>query len=447
MSTSSQRRFETLQVHGEEGSRNGSISCSVPIDPSAPSRSYKPEDITNVSKGIQSGFLYSRFANPTVEIFEKRIAALEAGKSAVAVSSGTAAVLMTVMALAKARDNIISSRKLYNGTFSQFDRLLPSFGVTTKFIETSKQSIGDMIDARTKLIFSESVSNPQCCVADYDKLVSTVHEAGIPVVNSLSGDLPVFQIDATITAAGFFGRPIDYGVDIVIHSATKWISGHGTTLGGIIIDSGKFNWSDHSERFPQFHSIDNKVDKINQATLWNRFGPETLVAYLRFNMLRDFGSTLNPFAAQQMLIGMETLSLRCERQAANAMTLSKWLGTQSHVAWISYIGLEQHHSHRMANKYLKNGWCSVISFGLVGGQSSALKLIDGFKMIINSSNVGDSKTIVGHPWSTTNVSMTVDERVDSGVTEDLIRISTGTENIEDIIDDFRQSFRSFSIRK
>lgn len=195
----------------------------------------------------------------------------------------------------------------------------------------------------------------------------------------------MFQIDATITAAGFFGRPIDYGVDIVIHSATKWISGHGTTLGGIIIDSGKFNWSDHSERFPQFHSIDNKVDKINQATLWNRFGPETLVAYLRFNMLRDFGSTLNPFAAQQMLIGMETLSLRCERQAANAMTLSKWLGTQSHVAWISYIGLEQHHSHRMANKYLKNGWCSVISFGLVGGQSSALKLIDGFKMIINSS--------------------------------------------------------------
>ena len=319
------------------------------------------------------------------------MAALEGGRSAIAVSSGAAAVLMTVMALAKAGDNIVSSRHLYNGTFSQFDRLLPSFGVTTRYIDTSKQSIRSLVDGRTKLIFSESIANPQFSVADYESLVGVAHEVGIPVVVSLIApeilccQLTTLQIDATFTAAGFFGKPMEFGVDIVIHSATKWISGHGTVLGGIIIDSGKFNWSDHVERFPQFHTTQDKVDKASQATLWNRFGPDTLTAYLRFNMLRDFGSTLSPSAAQQMLIGMETLSLRCERQAKNAKTISEWLEAQSQVIWVSYLGLEHHEYYQIAKKYLKNGFCSVLAFGLVGGQPSALKFIDNLKMIINSS--------------------------------------------------------------
>ncbi|KAL9009817.1 MAG: hypothetical protein Q9173_005185 [Seirophora scorigena] len=357
------------------------------------------------------------------------MAALEKGQSAVAVASGAAAVLMTVMALAKAGDNIVSSAQIYSGTFTQLDRLLPSFGVRTKFMDRGSRNLRDLIDEHTKLVFCESLANPDFAVADYEELVRIAHEAGVPVV-----------VDATFTGAGFFGSPIDFGVDIVVHSATKWISGHGTTIGGVVIDGGKFDWNAHPARFPQFHSVPHAFDRQNPATFWNRFGSRAFTAYLRLNLQRDVGSTLSPFSAQQLLIGMETLSLRCERQAKNAAALAEWLRMQRPaVAWVAYIGFEDHPAHPLAVKYLRNGFSSVLTFGLAGGQPAAFKFIDGLRMIINSSNVGDSKTIVGHLWSTTCVSMTDEERHAGGVTDDLIRISAGTENVEDIIDDMRQS--------
>ncbi|KAL8670819.1 MAG: hypothetical protein Q9168_004655 [Polycauliona sp. 1 TL-2023] len=332
------------------------------------------------------------------------------------------------MALAKAGDNIISSSKIYNGTFTQFDRLLPSYGVQTKFMDPGSDNLPQLIDKDTKLVFCESIANPDFTVADYTKLVGIAHDAGIPVV-----------VDATFTGAGYFGSPIEFGVDVVVHSATKWIGGHGTTFGGVVIDSGKFDWSAQVARFPQFHTVQKTFDYQNPATFWNRFGSRALTAYLKYNLQRDIGSTLSPFSAQQLLIGLETLSLRCERQAENAAAIAKWLMKQRSVKWVAHIGFEDHPAHKTALKYLKNGFCSVLTFGLVGGQPAAFKLIDGFKMIVNSSNVGDSKTIVGNPWSTTHLAMTTDERLACGVTEDLIRISAGTENVEDIVDDIRQS--------
>lgn len=390
------------------------------------------------------------------------MAALEKGQSAVAVASGAAAVLMTVMALAKAGDNIISSSKIYNGTFTQFKRLLPSFGVTTKFVDPSLINLQEMIDKNTKLVFCESVANPDFSVANYTYMAQIAHDAGIPVVVSVAYALfdirdntHCLQVDATFTAAGFFGNPIDFGVDIVVHSATKWISGHRTTFGGVVVDSGKFDWSFDAARFPQFHTVQGIVDQQSPVTFWNRFGSRAFTAYLKYNLQRDIGSTLSPFSAQQLLIGLETLSLRCERQVKNAATLAKWLRSQQQVAWVAYIGFEDHPAHEMARRYLTNGFCSVLAFGLVGGQPAAFRLIDGFKLIVNSSkyvnttkscglvltmnSVGDSKTIVGHPWSTTHMSMTVKERMSCGVTDDLIRISAGTENVEDIIDDICQS--------
>ncbi|KAL9050197.1 MAG: hypothetical protein Q9206_005186 [Seirophora lacunosa] len=357
------------------------------------------------------------------------MAALENGQSAVGVASGAAAVLMAVMALAKAGDNIVSSAQIYSGTFTQFDRLLPSFGVRTKFMDRGARNLRDLIDEHTKLVFCESLANPDFAVADYEELVRIAHEAGVPVV-----------VDATFTGAGFFGSPIDFGVDIVVHSATKWISGHGTTIGGVVIDSGKFDWSAQPTRFPQFHSVPHAFDRQNPATFWNRFGSRAFTAYLRLNLQRDVGSTLSPFSAQQLLIGMETLSLRCERQAKNAAALAEWLRMQRPaVAWVAYVGFKDHPAHPLAVKYLRNGYSSVLTFGLAGGQPAVFKFIDRLKLIINSSNVGDSKTIVGHLWSTTCVSMTDEERHAGGVTDDLIRISAGTENVEDIIDDMRQS--------
>lgn len=262
------------------------------------------------------------------------------------------------------------------------------------------------------------------------------------------------QIDATFTAGGFFCRPFDHGVDIIIHSATKWIGGHGTTLGGVVIDSGSFDWERNASRFPQLHATE---DGQPGTSLWSRFGSEAFALYLRFNQLRDYGSTLSAQAAQQLLIGMETLSLRCERQALNALEVAEWLNQHSRIAWVSHLGFESHATHERAKRYNKNGLSSVFTFGIKGGAPAALRLIDGLRLIINAakyvfcrsrtwwgddltlSSIGDSKSIIGHPWSTTHRQLKPDDRIAGGVTEDLIRLSAGTENVLDIIDDLEQS--------
>ncbi|KAJ5222772.1 Pyridoxal phosphate-dependent transferase major region subdomain 2 [Penicillium citrinum] len=421
--------FDTLQLHAGHSPDPTTNSRAVPIYATT---SYTFNDSSHGARLFslkEFGNIYSRIMNPTVDVFEKRIAALEGGVAAVAAASGQAAQFMTISALAHVGDNIVSTSNLYGGTYNQFKVLLPRLGIQTKFVNGDDPAdIEEAIDERTKAVYVESIGNPRYNVPDLERIVEVAHRHGVPVV-----------VDNTFGAGGYFIRPIDHGADIVVHSATKWIGGHGTTIGGVIVDSGKFNWGENASRFPQFIE---PSEGYHGLKFWETFGSLAFAIRVRVETLRDVGAALNPFAAQQLLLGLETLSLRCERHASNALALAKWLKGNEYVSWVSYPGLEDHPSYELAKKYLPRGFGGVLSVGIKGGAEAGSQVVDGFKLISNLANVGDSKTLAIHPWSTTHEQLTDQERKDSGVTEDAIRISVGTEHIDDIIADFEQSFKA-----
>ena len=342
---------------------------------------------------------------------------------------------MTVAALAHAGDNIVSTSNLYGGTYNQFKVFMPRLGINTRFVtnDADASSFEKVIDDKTKAIYIETIGNPRYNVPDFDSIVKLAHEKGVPVV-----------VDNTFGAGGYFCRPFDHGADIIVHSATKWIGGHGTTIGGVVVDSGNFDWGKNGARFPQ---MVEPSEGYHGLKFWETFGKMTFALRVRVEILRDLGCALNPFAAQQLILGLETLSLRAERHASNALTLAKWLEKQPNVAWVSYPGLVSHQSHQLAKKYLPRGFGGVLSFGVKGGEAAGQQVVDGFKLISNLANVGDSKTLAIHPWSTTHEQLSDSEKADSGVTEDLIRISVGTEHIDDIIADFEQSFKASEAAK
>ncbi|KAJ5099268.1 hypothetical protein N7532_006269 [Penicillium argentinense] len=429
MSDPQNLHFETLQLHAGHEPDSATNSRAVPIYATT---SYTFNDSAHGARlfGLKEfGNIYSRIMNPTVDVFEKRIAALEGGVAAVAAASGQAAQFMAISALAHAGDNIVSTSNLYGGTYNQFKVLFPRLGITTKFVAGDKPAdIAAAIDEKTKAVYVETIGNPRYNVPDFEEIARVAHEKGVPVV-----------VDNTFGAGGYFARPIDHGADIVVHSATKWIGGHGTTIGGVVIDSGKFDWGAHGSRFPQFIE---PSEGYHGLKFWETFGSIAYAIRVRVEILRDLGSALNPFAAQQLILGLETLSLRSERHATNALALARWLQKNEHVSWVSYPGLEDHPSHALAKKYLPRGFGGVLSFGVKGGAAAGSQVVDGFKLISNLANVGDSKTLAIHPWSTTHEQLSDKEKEDSGVTEDGIRISVGTEHIDDIIADFEQSFKA-----
>ncbi|KAL1848047.1 Homocysteine/cysteine synthase [Paecilomyces lecythidis] len=431
MSSNETPRFETLQLHAGQEPDPATRARAVPIYATT---SYVFNDSAQGARlfGLKEfGNIYSRIMNPTVDVFEKRIAALEGGVAAVAASSGQSAQFMAFAALAHAGDNIVSTSNLYGGTYNQLKVFLPRLGIKTKFVQGDKaEDIAAAIDDHTKAVYLETIGNPRYNVPDFEAIAKVAHEKGVPVV-----------VDNTFGAGGYFSRPIDHGADIVVHSATKWIGGHGTTIGGVVVDSGKFDWGKNAARFPQFVE---PADGYHGLKFWETFGPITFAIRVRVEILRDLGTALNPFAAQQLLLGLETLSLRAERHASNALTLARWLEKNENVTWVSYPGLENHPSHETAKKYLKRGFGGVLSFGVKGGAAAGSQVVDGFKLISNLANVGDSKTLAIHPWSTTHEQLSDQEKLDSGVTEDAIRISVGTEHIDDIIADFEQSFKAAS---
>jgi len=422
-------RFETLQLHAGAEPDPTTKSRAVPIYATT---SYTFNDSAHGARlfGLKEfGNIYSRIMNPTVDVLEKRIAALEGGVAALATSSGQAAQFMTVAALAHAGDNIISTSNLYGGTYNQFKVFMPRLGINTKFVNgDNAEDFKKAIDEKTKAIYIETIGNPRYNVPDFEAIVKVAHEAGVPVV-----------VDNTFGAGGYYCRPIQHGADIVVHSATKWIGGHGTTIGGVVVDAGKFDWGSEGarKRFPQ---MTEPSDGYHGLKFWDTFGAITFIIRLRVEILRDLGAALNPFAAQQLLLGTETLSLRCERHAENALKLAHWLEKNENVAWVSYPGLASHKSHELAKKYLPRGFGGVLSFGVKGGETAGSQVVDGFKLISNLANVGDSKTLAIHPWTTTHEQLSDEEKNSSGVTDDLIRISVGTEHIDDIIADFEQSF-------
>lgn len=311
---------------------------------------------------------------------------------------------MAIAALANAGDNIVSTSNLYGGTYNQLKVTLPRFGITTKFIKGDKpEDFAAAIDDKTKAIYIESIGNPKYNIPDFEAIAKVAHDAGVPLV-----------VDNTFGAGGYFIQPIKYGADIVVHSATKWIGGHGTTIGGVIVDSGNFDWGKHGKRFPD---MVEPAAGYHGLRFWDTFGPITFAIRVRVEILRDLGGALNPFAAFQLIQGIETLSLRAERHAENTLALARWLEKSEYVSWVSYPGLESHPSHQLALRYLKRGFGGVLSFGVKGGGAAGSQVVDGFKLISNLANVGDSKTLAIHPWSTTHEQLNEEERIASGVTE------------------------------
>ncbi|MCE2672020.1 MAG: aminotransferase class I/II-fold pyridoxal phosphate-dependent enzyme [Microcystis sp. 53598_E5] len=377
--------------------------------------------------------MYTRIMNPTTDVFEKRIAALEGGAAALATSSGQAAQFLAIANIAGAGDNIVSTSYLYGGTYNQFKVSLPRLGINVKFVPGDEaEAFRAAIDDRTKALYVETIGNPRFNIPDFAALAHIAHENGIPLI-----------VDNTFGCGGYLCRPIEQGADIVVQSATKWIGGHGTSIGGVIVDSGKFDWG--NGKFPQFTEPAPGYHGLNFYEVFGPSGPLGNIAFIiraRVEGLRDFGPALSPFNAFLLLQGLETLSLRVDRHVSNAFALANWLKEQPQVQWVDYPGLPEHPYHERAKKYLKHGFGGVLAFGIRGGFEAGRNFINRVKLASHLANVGDAKTLVIHPASTTHQQLNEEEQRSAGVTPELIRVSVGLEHIDDIIEDFQQTFQS-----
>ncbi|GLB42539.1 putative degT/DnrJ/EryC1/StrS aminotransferase family protein [Lyophyllum shimeji] len=420
--------FETIQVHGGQAADSATNARAVPIYASASFVFNDTQHCLDLFNMRTEGHMYSRISNPTVEVFEKRMAALEGGAAAVATSSGQAAQFLAVMNLASAGDNIVSTSVLYGGTYNQFKVTFKKFGIGINWVtESSPAAYAAAIDERTKAIYVETIANPKSDLVDIAALAQVAHDAGIPLI-----------VDNTFGMGGYLIRPIEHGADIVLHSATKWIGGHGTTIGGVVIDSGKFDWA-KSGKFPGFTA---PSEGYHGLVFTDKFGPLAFSYKLRLELMRDLGPSVNPFAAFLLLQGLETLSLRAQRHCDNALALAQWLEKHPHVAWVTYLGLESHESKALAERLLRpNAFGGVLCFGLKGDTAHAGKLIGNMKLASHLANVGDAKTLVIHPATTTHGQLPAEDQRLSGVTPDLIRVSVGIEAIGDIIADFEAALQ------
>ncbi|KNE62003.1 O-acetylhomoserine aminocarboxypropyltransferase/cysteine synthase [Allomyces macrogynus ATCC 38327] len=425
-------RFETLALHaGQEPGETG--ARAVPIYATT-SYVFKDADHgANLFALKEFGNIYSRIMNPTHDAFEKRIAALEGGAAAVATASGSSAIFLTLATIAQAGDNIVSTSYLYGGTFNLFKVQLPRLGINVKFSSSDNpKDLAALIDDNTKALYVETIGNPEFNVPDLEALAEVAHAHGIPLI-----------VDNTFGAGGYLVRPIDHGADIVVHSATKWIGGHGTTIGGVVVDSGKFNWN--NGRFPVFTEPSPGYHGLK---FWETFGPISFAIRLRVELLRDIGPCANPFGSFLLLQGVETLPLRVDRTCENALKLAKWLSNPAspaapYVSWVKYPGLESSPHHANAVKYLRKGqFGGVLAFGVKGGRQAAKTFINALQLASHLANVGDAKTLVIHPASTTHQQLSDDEQRAAGVEPDMIRVSLGIEHIDDVTEDFQQAFEA-----
>ena len=431
MSAAPPYRFETLQVHAGQEPAPGTRARAVPIYQST---SFTFEDSAHGARlfALQElGNIYTRIMNPTTDVFEKRVAALEGGVAAVATASGQAAQFLALATLAQAGDNVVSTSYLYGGTYNQFKVTLPRLGIDVRLVEgDAPAAFEKAIDARTRALYVESLGNPRFNVPDLQALADLAHRHGLPLV-----------VDNTFGAAGWLCRPIEHGADVVVASATKWIGGHGTSIGGVVVDAGRFDWG--NGRYPLFTE---PAPGYHGLRFWEAFGPDSPFGNVAFAVrarvegLRDLGPSLSPFNAFLLLQGLETLSLRVQRHTDNALALARWLERHPRVAWVNYPGLESHPSHDLARRYLRHGFGGVLSFGIRGGREAGRQFIDAVRLASHLANVGDAKTLVIHPATTTHQQLSPAEQQAAGVTPDLVRVSVGIEHLEDIQADFEQAF-------
>jgi O-acetylhomoserine (thiol)-lyase len=374
------------------------------------------------------GNIYTRIMNPTTDVFEKRIAELEGGTAAVAVASGQAAQTLALLNLAQAGDSIVASSSLYGGTFTLLKYTLGRLGITTRFVDgNDPAAFADAIDETTKAVYVETIGNPRLDVPDFRAIADVAHGAGVPVV-----------VDNTF-ATPFLFRPIEHGADIVLHSATKWIGGHGTSIGGVVVDGGTFDWA-NEPRFRSFY-VDPEP-AYHGLSFAPTFGNISFAIRLRVLLLRDVGAALSPFNSFLFLQGLETLHLRIQRHTENALAVARFLEGHPAVTWVSYPGLESHPTHAVAKRYLEGGFGGVLTFGVLGGEAAAKKVIGESRLFSLVANVGDAKSLIIHPWSTTHEQLESDERIAAGVTPDLIRLSVGIEDVDDLLRDLDQALRA-----
>ncbi|WP_017470512.1 PLP-dependent aspartate aminotransferase family protein [Amphibacillus jilinensis] len=415
--------IETVALHGGQSPDPTTGSRAVPIYQTTSYVFHDTEHAERLFALDEPGNIYSRIGNPTVDVFEKRIALLEEGVAAVATSSGMSAITLSILNLASAGDEIVAAVNLYGGTYNLFAITLPRYGIKVKFVDpTEPESFATAITSQTKAIFGEIIGNPNLHVFDVERVSAIAHAHGVPLI-----------IDNTF-ATPYLCKPILLGADIVVHSATKWIGGHGTTIGGVIVDGGRFNW--HSEKFPTFTEPDPSYNGIRYA---NDFGTLAFITKVRVQLLRDFGAALSPYNAFQLLQGLETLHLRVQRHNENASLLANYLNNHPAVDWVDYPGLTKHPSHDRAKQVLNNGFGSIIVFGIKGGRQAGRKLIDHVALWSHVANVGDAKSLIIHPGSTTHQQLSKQERDATGVREELVRLSVGLESIDDLIHDLNQA--------
>lgn len=417
--------FDTLQVHA--GSRHSDTgSCATPIYQTA---SYHFESIEQAARLFslqEDGYIYSRLSNPTVDVFEKRVAALEGGSAAVAVASGQAAEMLAVQTLAHQGDNIVCSNSLYGGTRTLFGHTFASFGIEARLCQgRSLSHYTDLIDSRTKAVYVETIGNADFYVPDFEALAACCHKAGIPLV-----------VDNTFGGGGYLFRPLAHGANIVVHSATKWIGGHGNSIAGVLVDGGNFDWD--NGRFPEFVQ---PCPSYHDLPFWATFGPKTFAMIARSLGLRDMGACLSPFNAFLLLQGVETLSLRMQRAMDNTLELAQWLQGHPKVARVHYPGLKDHPSYTTACRYFKQGFGAVLSFEVKGSKAQTAQFVERLQLISHLANVGDNKTLIVHPASTTHGQLSDADLRASGIEPGTLRLAVGIEHVDDLKADLAQALQ------
>ncbi|WP_040978176.1 O-acetylhomoserine aminocarboxypropyltransferase/cysteine synthase family protein [Oceanobacillus jeddahense] len=421
MSSYPAQQDETILLHGGQVPDPATGARAVPIYQTTSYVFRDTEHAQNLFGLAEPGNIYTRIMNPTVDTLEQRIAQLEDGVGALGVSSGMAAITMAILNITRAGDEIIADSNLYGGTYNLFANTLPRYGIDVKFVDgTDPKAIESAITDKTKAIFGEIITNPSLYVFDVETVADIAHNHRIPLI-----------IDNTF--APYVAKPLTWGADIVIHSATKWIGGHGTTIGGIVVDSGRFDWN--NDKFPDFIEPDESYNGLKYADL----GPAAFITKLRVQLLRDIGPALSPQSAFLLLQGLETLHLRIKQHSENAEKLAAYLENHPAVEWINYPGLTSHPSHQLAKKYLKDSFGSVITFGIQGGREAGRTLIDNVKLWSHVANVGDAKSLIIHPASTTHQQLTDEDLAKSGTSEELVRLSVGLEAFDDIVADLDQA--------
>ena len=418
----------TLALHAGQSPDPSTNSRATPIHATTSYVFNDTDHAANLFGLGEFGYIYSRLHNPTTDVLEQRLAALDGGVAGIAFASGSAAINAAILTLVHSGQNFISSTNLYGGTWTLFTTTFKKLGIEVRFFDPDHpEKIKDLVDDNTRCVYFESLGNPKNDVPDFKKLTDISHDLGLPTI-----------CDNTVLTPAIF-RPIEHGVDIVVHSTTKFIGGHGVHIGGAIVDSGNFKWADDPEKWPEFCGPSESYHGLVLEEALRPLGNIVYTLHVRVHWLRDTGATMSPFAAWSTLLGLETLHLRMPRHCENALKVAKYLESHEKVSWVNYPGLEGHTHHENAKKYLPDGTGAILGFGIKGGKDSAVKFINNVELASHLANIGDAKTLVIHPASTTHSQLTEDEQKQAGVNPEYIRVSVGIEDCEDIIADLEQA--------